>query len=448
MGPTAVRDRLPQRLNRPCSPARPVTAGAGTRCRGTRAVPECVAALPYFYARDRTEAPPQRKWLRILRPSRKRLLARVGPDANLSKANDALLPVWKASSAIYVSLYLPYKSGTDVSLARNQQYIDGVLTEASRVAELVQPPLPVVPYAWYRYHEGEPSGLQLLTKEDTNLEFVRPFARFPRVGPAIIWGEEDTPACANETVGWFQNNSAVFGAQTTEAQRGPSRQSTRDGVCPVAESRGLSAPRGSGHHPSFPADGSVPLPAWAGCGLYLKADDNTLPGIRVCPSTGDDSQLDQLLSGRMAANDTILLATLSAAQSAARALRRLHPHEPERMVEVALCPEVHALQAPIRFTKQDHHQVWRGERSTMGQQAPTVSSAVQLPQDGWAKVPGKERAFQAPIPAGVSPFRHLWRTGDGVRLKRTTLEGINGTCGGLGTCATTISTDSLLRVLV
>ena len=211
------------------------------------------------------------------------------PDANLSKANDAMLPVWKASSAIYVSLYLPYKSGTDVSLARNQQYIDGVLTEASRVAELVQPPLPVVPYAWYRYHEGEPSGLQLLTKEDTNLEFVRPFARFPRVGPAIIWGEEDTPACVNETVGWFLNNSAVFGAQTTEAQRGPSRQSTRDGVCPVAESRGLSAPRGGGLHPSFPADGSVPLPAWAGCGLYLKADDNTCSSRRRLVATAWDA---------------------------------------------------------------------------------------------------------------------------------------------------------------
>ena len=210
----------------------------------------------------------------------------------------------------------------------------------------MQPPLPVVPYAWYRYHEGDPSGLQLLTKEDTNLEFVRPFARFPRVGPAIIWGEEDTPACVNETVGWFQNNSAVFGAQATEAQRGSSRQSTRDGVCSVAESRGLSAPRGSDHHPSFPADGSVPLPAWAGCGLYLKADDNTLPGIRVCPSTGDDSQLDHLLSGHshglthMAANDTILLATLSAAQSAARALRRLHPHEPERPTGPSNCAKV------------------------------------------------------------------------------------------------------------
>jgi sucrose-6-phosphate hydrolase SacC (GH32 family) len=172
-----------------------------------------------------------------------------------------------------------------------------------------------------------------------------------------------------------------------------------------------------------------------------------MPGVRVCPSTGDDSQLEQLLAGsQTAASDTIELATLSAAQSAARVLRQQRPDEPERMIEVVLCPEVHALRSPLRFTKQDHHQVWRGEQSLSSsaeqqamQAVPTLSAAVHLPQDGWAKVPSKARAFESPIPAGVAPFRHLWRSGDGVRLKRTTLEGMNATCGGFDACTIDIS---------
>ena len=36
--------------------------------------------------------------------------------------------------------------------------------------------VPILPYSWYRYHDGEPLGLQLLKSEvDSNLEFVRPF---------------------------------------------------------------------------------------------------------------------------------------------------------------------------------------------------------------------------------------------------------------------------------
>jgi hypothetical protein len=208
------------------------------------------------------------------------------PDTNQSKANDAMLPVWKASSAMYVSLYLPYKSGKDESLARNQQYIDGVLSEATRVANLVDPPLPIVPYVWYRYHDGEPSGLQLLTKDDTHLEFVRPFSRFPRVGPIIIWGQEDTPACTNQTIAWFLKNSDVFGAQTTQLQSTqlPRSLSTRKGFCSAAESHSLAARRDGGHHPSFPSDGSVPLPVWTGCGLYvsLKMDDDDIYSGRQC----------------------------------------------------------------------------------------------------------------------------------------------------------------------
>ena len=170
--------------------------------------------------------------------------------------------------------------------------------------------------------------------------------------------------------------------------------------------------------------------------------------VRVCPSTGrDDSQLNLLLAGHTTfSDDTIELATVSAAQSATRVLRRRHPDEPDDMIEVVLCPEVHALHSPLRFTAQDHHQVWRGENLTTAttsteweaMHTPTLSGAVYLPQAYWARVPNKT-AFESPIPAGVTSFRHLWRSGDGVRLKRATLEGTNGTCGGFDTCTFGVS---------
>lgn len=168
--------------------------------------------------------------------------------------------------------------------------------------------------------------------------------------------------------------------------------------------------------------------------------------IRVCPSAGrpDDSQLHQLLTGHTAAGDTIELATLSAAQSAARVLRQQRPDDPDGMIEVVLCPEVHALHSPLRFTAQDHHQVWRAEKSSVASRskqnatlAPTLSAAVHLRRDSWARVPSKTQAFESPIPVGVVPFRHLWRSGandPNIRLKRTTLEGTNGTCGDFNSC--------------
>ena len=34
--------------------------------------------------------------------------------------------------------------------------------------------MPVLPYAWYRYHDGEPKGLQFLNTADTVLQFKHP----------------------------------------------------------------------------------------------------------------------------------------------------------------------------------------------------------------------------------------------------------------------------------
>jgi hypothetical protein len=70
--------------------------------------------------------------------------------------NDLMLPLWQACSALYPSIYLPYESGCHDAgcqpLKRNQEYVDATIGEALRVSKLVGgSPLPVLPYAWYRY---------------------------------------------------------------------------------------------------------------------------------------------------------------------------------------------------------------------------------------------------------------------------------------------------------
>ena len=68
--------------------------------------------------------------------------------------NDKLLPLWKECTAIFPSIYLPYESGCHDSgcqtLETNTAYVDAALAEGVRVAKLVSPQLPVLPYSWYR----------------------------------------------------------------------------------------------------------------------------------------------------------------------------------------------------------------------------------------------------------------------------------------------------------
>jgi hypothetical protein len=106
------------------------------------------------------------------------------PTPQLNKTqqgwNDLMLPLWKECTALYPSIYMPYESGCHdagcQTLQLNTQYVEATIKEAVRISKEVggSAPLPVVPYAWYRYHDGEPKGLQFMNDADANLQFAHP----------------------------------------------------------------------------------------------------------------------------------------------------------------------------------------------------------------------------------------------------------------------------------
>lgn len=122
--------------------------------------------------------------------------------SRVHELNDALTPLWDASGALYPSIYLPYMSGVDQPLARNQEFVNGTIVEALRCAESNN--LPVLPYTWFRYHPGEPHGNQLISDEDIKLEFVYP-STFGLPG-VIVWGDEPSPQNASTVYNYFKEH--------------------------------------------------------------------------------------------------------------------------------------------------------------------------------------------------------------------------------------------------
>ena len=97
------------------------------------------------------------------------------PQPQLNKTqmgwNDLFLPLWKECTALFPSIYEPYESDCHDAgcqpLKLNTEYVNATVGEAVRISKSLDAPLPVLPYAWYRYHDGEPKGMQFLTAKDT-----------------------------------------------------------------------------------------------------------------------------------------------------------------------------------------------------------------------------------------------------------------------------------------
>ena len=134
----------------------------------------------------------------------------------LHAINEALLPMYNASSVLMPSIYLPYRSGVDTSFANIETYVRDHLAQAADVNSMLvargEAPKQVVPYAWYRYHDGGPSGLIPLIANDTQLEFAFPVHADDGVTGIIIWGAEDASnlTAIDEVRGWFTRNAATF----------------------------------------------------------------------------------------------------------------------------------------------------------------------------------------------------------------------------------------------
>ena len=76
----------------------------------------------------------------------------------LRAENDAIAAVWAASSGIFPSIYIPAGHNTSDWFSRNADYIAGMAEEAARLASTNAPPgsqVPVRPFAWNYYHDGE-----------------------------------------------------------------------------------------------------------------------------------------------------------------------------------------------------------------------------------------------------------------------------------------------------
>jgi hypothetical protein len=134
--------------------------------------------------------------------------------------NNRLMPLWNVTTAFAPSLYLPYKSGVDIVFARNEEYVMSNLKEAARVRtgllswNLNATRPRITPFAWNRYHPGEPHALQLLSTEDGCLEYAYPFLNGEAaVDGIIMWGDEATKEDANATKNWLLAHRGFLGAE-------------------------------------------------------------------------------------------------------------------------------------------------------------------------------------------------------------------------------------------
>jgi len=133
--------------------------------------------------------------------------------------------LWPMIDVLAPSIYLPYKSGKDVAFQRNQLYITQNIQEATRLknkysSSAQQKTMLTAPYAWHRYHPGEPSALQLLTEQDMMLEYHFPlYAASPsniRVDYVIMWGDESASIADEKAVfQLFVKDKTVFVPSST-----------------------------------------------------------------------------------------------------------------------------------------------------------------------------------------------------------------------------------------
>ena len=166
------------------------------------------------------------------------------------------------------------------------------------------------------------------------------------------------------------------------------------------------------------------FPVGAGVG----GDSTAACTVHVCP----DAPIDD---GSIPARGNLSASTLSEA----RFVARRHRHESGcDAMEVVLCSDFpHVMRDTLVLTADDSNTLWRSDSV----EPAIVSGTVEV--SGWSRVAGKAGLMQAAIPpaaaaANASGMRHLWRqnsisSAPGVpawtRLKRTTLEGIDSSCG-------------------
>ena len=95
-----------------------------------------------------------------------------GNETQQSVYNDALMPLWRAQTALHPSIYLPYGTKptcTGPGCATKQMqdaWVDGGMNEAARISQKLVDEggaaRPILPYSWYRYHARRSSAEHLI----------------------------------------------------------------------------------------------------------------------------------------------------------------------------------------------------------------------------------------------------------------------------------------------
>ena len=118
----------------------------------------------------------------------------VGSGAAARRAeNDALAWLWRASSAIYPSIYLTSPGASIYDGQTTEQYVGSTVSEALRLAGSVatSPPL-VLPLAWYVYDAfPRPAVWRVLTQNDTQTVTALPLQL--GADALVMWGAVGNP---------------------------------------------------------------------------------------------------------------------------------------------------------------------------------------------------------------------------------------------------------------
>ena len=133
----------------------------------------------------------------------------VGSGAAARRAeNDALAWLWRASSALFPSIYLTSPGASVYDGQTTEQYVGSTVGEALRLASGVappaQPPL-VVPLAWYVYdafpRPRPPAAWQLLTEADTRVVAALPLQL--GADALAVWGAVGNPPFAPQPLAGY-----------------------------------------------------------------------------------------------------------------------------------------------------------------------------------------------------------------------------------------------------
>lgn len=153
----------------------------------------------------------------------------VGSQAAARRAeNDALPWLWRASSALYPSIYLTSPGASIYDGQTTEQYVGSTVSEALRLARGVAPPLQqplVLPLAWYVYDAfPRPAVWQVLTQADTQVVASVPMQL--GADALVLWGAVGNPPFAPQPL-----------AQYLQATLGPAMNATYAAAVSCAHSR-------------------------------------------------------------------------------------------------------------------------------------------------------------------------------------------------------------------